>query len=143
MHRNSTCPWIQTVLNRLYISVIKKTITIWLQPIWMKMKRWWQILSQHQSTYLRGPESVSIESPRSEQNLLSKSISECECCEVRFTSIKNSFWKVYEMRSEREDADSGPLRHVLWWCGSICHQYFTFILTILRYIGILYFYSKY
>ena len=25
------------------------------------------------------------------------------------------------------DADSGPLRYVLWCCGSICHQLFTFI----------------
>ena len=25
------------------------------------------------------------------------------------------------------DADSGPSRYVLWWCGSICHQPFTFI----------------
>ena len=25
------------------------------------------------------------------------------------------------------DADSGPLRHVLWCCGSICHQLLTFI----------------
>ena len=25
------------------------------------------------------------------------------------------------------DADSGPLRHVLWCCGGICHQLLTFI----------------
>ena len=25
------------------------------------------------------------------------------------------------------DADSGPLRYVLWCCGSICHQLLTFI----------------
>ena len=31
--------------------------------IWIKVKTWWQILPQHQSTYLGGPESASIEIP--------------------------------------------------------------------------------
>ena len=37
--------------------------TVWSEPICIKVNGWWQILSQHQSTYLRGPESVSIEIP--------------------------------------------------------------------------------
>ena len=43
------------------------------------------LLPQHQSTCLRGPESVSIEIPPFRPNLLSKSTSKCERCEVRFT----------------------------------------------------------
>ena len=38
---------------------------------------------------------------------------------------RNSCWKIYEVRYERGiliDANSGPLRYVLWRCGSICHQ---------------------
>ena len=44
--------------------------------------------------------------------------------------IRNSFWKFYEVRSERGisiDANSGTLRYVLWCCGSICHQLLNFI----------------
>ena len=44
------------------------------------------ILPQHQSTYLRDPDSASMEIPLSDLNLLSKSTSKCERCEVRFTS---------------------------------------------------------
>ena len=48
----------------------------------------------------------------------------------KFYFIRNSFWIVYDVRSERGisiDADSGPLRYVLWCCDDICHQPFTFI----------------
>ena len=37
--------------------------TVWPQPIWKKVRTWWQIPPQHQSTYLGGPESASIEIP--------------------------------------------------------------------------------
>ena len=37
--------------------------TVWPQPIWKKVRTWWQILPQHQSTYLGGPESASIKIP--------------------------------------------------------------------------------
>ena len=37
----------------------------------------------------------------SEPNLFSKSTSKCENCETRFTFINNSFWKFYEVRSDR------------------------------------------
>ena len=33
------------------------------EPIWKKVSGWWQILPQHQSIYLRGPESASIKIP--------------------------------------------------------------------------------
>ena len=36
-------------------------VTVWPEPIWIKVNGWWQILPQHQSTYLTGPESASIE----------------------------------------------------------------------------------
>ena len=31
------------------------------EPIWINVKKFWQILLQHQSTFLGGPESASIE----------------------------------------------------------------------------------
>ena len=37
--------------------------TVWPEPILKKVSGWWQIPPQHQSTYLGGPESVSIEIP--------------------------------------------------------------------------------
>ena len=33
------------------------------QQIWIKVRSWWQIQTQHQSTYLGGPESVLMEIP--------------------------------------------------------------------------------
>ena len=37
--------------------------TVWPEPIWIKVNSSWLLLPQHQSTYLRGPESASIEIP--------------------------------------------------------------------------------
>ena len=37
--------------------------TVWPELIWIKAKKSWLLLPQHQSTYQRGPESVSIEIP--------------------------------------------------------------------------------
>ena len=34
-----------------------------MRSFWLKLKIWWQLQPQHQSTYLRGPESASIEIP--------------------------------------------------------------------------------
>ena len=42
---------------------IRGLATVWPEPIWIKVSGWWQIPSQHQSTYLGGPESASIEIP--------------------------------------------------------------------------------
>ena len=47
-----------------------RTVTVWQEPIWTKVKSRWQILPQRQSTYLRGPESASIKIPLSDKNLL-------------------------------------------------------------------------
>ena len=33
------------------------------RPIWIKVRSWWQVLPQHQSTYLRGPESPLLKFP--------------------------------------------------------------------------------
>ena len=35
----------------------------WLEPIWIRVKTLWQILPQHQSSYLKGTEYASIEIP--------------------------------------------------------------------------------
>ena len=35
--------------------------TVWPEPIWIKVKKSWLLLPQHQSTHLRGPESASIQ----------------------------------------------------------------------------------
>ena len=40
-----------------------KAYTVWPQLILKKVRSWWQIPPQHQSTYLGGPESASIEIP--------------------------------------------------------------------------------
>ena len=46
-------------------------------------------------TYPRGPESASIEIPLSDPNLLSKSASECEHCETKFTYlVKKQFLEI-------------------------------------------------
>ena len=37
--------------------------TVWPEQIWIKVRSWWQILPQHQTTYLRSQESASIEIP--------------------------------------------------------------------------------
>ena len=37
--------------------------TVWPGPIWIKVKKSWLLLPQHQSSYPRGPEYVSIEIP--------------------------------------------------------------------------------
>ena len=98
---------INTIMCTAFISQKKiNHFTVWPQPIWIRVNCWWQILPQHQSTYIRGPESVSIEIPpyQTKIYLLSKSSSKWECYEVRSKYfIKNSFWKFYEVRSERGD----------------------------------------
>ena len=57
---------------------------VWPEPIWIKVKTWWKILLQHQSTYLKGVEFASIESHPFRPDFIkfSKTIS----YEVNFTS---------------------------------------------------------
>ena len=50
----------KTIKNEIFRNLLA---TVWPEPIWIKVNGWWQILPQHQSTYLRGPESASIEIP--------------------------------------------------------------------------------
>ena len=90
-------------------------IWIWLGSFrnlsWNNIKTWnyskWlrQILPQHQSTYLRGPESVSIEIlPFRPKFTLSKSSSKYMwVLWSKIYFIRNSFWKFYEVRSEKGD----------------------------------------
>ena len=58
-HRPSMKKSFRFFYNNLWINIY----TVWPEPIWIKVKSWWQILPQHQSTYLRGPEYASIEIP--------------------------------------------------------------------------------
>ena len=46
-----------------YPQNIGAKITVWPEPIWIKVKKSGILLPQHQSTYPSGPESVSIEIP--------------------------------------------------------------------------------
>ena len=92
------------------------------------MKSWWQILPQHQSTHLRGPESASINP--SFQTSLHKIFK--NCFYVNLTSQHSHFEvlllsKFWSERGISIDTDSGTLRYVLWCCGSICHQLFILI----------------
>ena len=88
---------------------------VWTEPIWIKVKSWWQILPQHQSTYLRGRESASIEI----------SLFIPSKCFLK----KNFFWNFMKWGLKGGIsiyADSGPPRYVLWCCGCICHEVLTF-----------------
>ena len=80
-----------------------------------------------------------LKGPLLDQNVLSKSTSKWVLwCKIYF--IRNIFWKFYEVRSKMGvsiDANSGPLRYVLWYCGSICHQLYTFIQIGESYCGAL------
>ena len=49
------------ILQNLYLTFDWYYITVWPEPIWIKVKKFWLSLPQHQSTYPRGQESVSIE----------------------------------------------------------------------------------
>ena len=60
--------------------------------------------------------SLILKSPLSDPNLLCKCISKCEHCETRFTYlIKDSSWKVYEVRSER-----GDFNWCRFWSSQVC-----------------------
>ena len=65
------------VVTRQYLFDLqdkKKSIEIicLVTQIWIKVSGWWQIPPQHQSTYLGGPESASIEIPPFRHFLWSK-----------------------------------------------------------------------
>ena len=115
------CPRIcKTFLNSRLL-----TSTVWPEPIWIKVSGWWwQIPPQYQSTYLRGPESASIEIylvkvPLSvnivKQDLLHKN------------TVFENFMKWGLKGGISIDADSGPPRYVLWSCSVIFHYFLTFV----------------
>ena len=114
------------------------SLTVWPEWIWIKVKSWWQILPQHQSTYyivcstyLRAPESASIEIPLFRPHFIKVSKTVFLWSKSYFTTLKFIGTFISKFWSERGMSivtDSGPpLRHVLWYCGSFCHQLFSFI----------------
>ena len=97
--------------------------TVWPERIWIKVRSWWQILPQHQSTYLRSPESASLKILLFKLHLIKFS---------NFFFMSKLCFTIFTFRGTFKggiliDADSDPLSYVLWCCGSICHQPDTFI----------------
>ena len=99
-------------------------LTVWPEPIWINVKKSWLLLPQHQSTYPRGPESVSIEIPPFRPHFIKFSkivffkvnlASQCLYLEVLLLSKFGS-----ERGGISINADFGPLSYVLWCCGGIC-----------------------
>ena len=94
-----------------------------------KVKKAWHLLPQHQSTYPRGPDSAPIEIPFQTQIHLVKVPLNVKIVKKDLLH-KNSFWKMYEVRSKRVDFNwCRPLGYVLWCCGSRSQDFFTFIQT--------------
>ena len=106
-------PWdqnlssLQTMFNLSSISS-----TVWPEPILKKVSGWWQIPPQHQSTYLGGPESASIEIPPfrpflwckfSKMEIFKKFRITFLFLKRIFFSLKILFLRSYEVGSERGD----------------------------------------
>ena len=101
------------------------SVTVWPEPIWKKVYTSELLLPQHQRKYPRGPESALIEIPPFRPYFITFSktvfylkvnlVSQCSHLEVLLLSKFGS------------DVDSGPPMYVLWCCGGICHQVFTFV----------------
>ena len=54
--------WIYDLFSRNFLSfVFLQGATVWPWPIWIKVRSWWQILPQHQSTCPRDQESALME----------------------------------------------------------------------------------
>ena len=88
-----------------------------------KVRTWWQIPPQHQSTYLRGPNFFgSLRIFFALQNI--KDWTKVVPWKKKICSWNFMKWGLKEGISI--DADSGPPRYVLWCCGGICHQFLTF-----------------
>jgi len=107
----------------------KSSTNFWLQYIQSKVSgRFRKILWPSQniwtlSTYLRGQKSSSIEIP---PHFIKFSIA--VFYDINLTSQHSHLEVNFGLRGGiLIDTDSGPLRYVLWCCGSICHQLFTFI----------------
>ena len=79
------------------LSLLHYHYTVWLQPNWIKVSDWSQILPQHQSTYLRGPESASINrSIRTQFIRFSKTVS----CEVNLYGLFHVLYLTYQIVSQ-------------------------------------------
>ena len=90
--------------------------TVWPEKIWIKVKKSWLLLPQHQSSYPRGPESASIEIPpfQTQICLLKEPIN---VNMVKQDLLhKNSFWKFYEVRSGR-----GDFKWYRFWASCVCY----------------------
>ena len=109
--------------SAVWLKSVFLSFTLWLHPIWIKVKSWWQILPQNHSTCLSGPESTSNEIPPFRSKFIYSRLRDKHKATLIFEKFKK--WGLKGGISI--DADSGPLRYVLWCCGSICHQLFTFI----------------
>ena len=74
--------------------------------IWIKVKSWWQILSQHQSKYLRGPKSVWIEIPstsKTDHHLLHQKV----CQRISVMKTNTGVFVVYKTKRELKCQFSG------------------------------------
>ena len=105
--------------------------TDWPEPIWIKVNGWWQILPQHQRTYLTGPESASIEIPPFQTQIflvkVPLNVSVVKLYLLHKKQILKKLWSQTRKGGFQFNFDSGSLRHVLWCCGSSSYQPFTFI----------------
>ena len=89
--------------------------TVWSEPIWIKVNYSQFLLPQHQSTYLRGPEFQT-----SLHKIFKNSVNLVSQC----SHLKVLLLSKFELEI---DANSGPLWHVLWCCGSRIQEDCTFI----------------
>jgi hypothetical protein len=102
----------------LKTSPLRSRYTVWPEPIWIKVNSSWLLLPQHQSTYLRGSESASIEIPPFRPQFIK--FSKTVFYEVNLVSQRSHLevLLVSEFGSEREDFN---------WCSfwaSWVHIYF-------------------
>ena len=63
LNSNKKTDDIHQMKNFLDYTIFFFLFTVWPEPIWITVSGWWQIPPQNQRTYLRGPESASIEIP--------------------------------------------------------------------------------
>ena len=118
---------------KVYRSSIASTLTVWPQPIWKKVVTWWQIPPQHQSTYLGGPESASIEIPPLRPHFIQFSktvlyevnlVSQCSHLEVLLLSKFGSERGGFQLM---QILGLLGMYYVLWYCVNRSQDFFTFI----------------
>ena len=89
--------------------------TVWPKLTWIKVNGWWQILPQHQSTYLRGPESASTEIPPFRPHFIkcSKTVS----YDVNLTSQRTHLEVLFLSKFGSERGDFNWCR---FWASWVC-----------------------